>query len=287
MERVRKSLLVLAAVLSLAACEKGPEEPESEVLARVNGEPITAADLEAARSRTFSNVERLSADGQLDRKLLESLVATRVMAKKAEQAMSEKDKRELAQQVKAWREEQLVRRYLESQVSPEPVSKAMVEEYYHKHPELFGGGTRRQYEILRILTADDTGLRDRAVDLLAEARQAADWQAFASQRSTPEMPVDYRRGRAGANFEDKTLLARLQPLKPGEASPLSMANGEVSLVRVVAMEEVPPKPLIEVRADIRRRLAPVKLRAAVKEVMDAALRDADVEYAGDQANEEQ
>jgi hypothetical protein len=36
--------------------------------------------------------------------------------------------------------------------------------------------------------------------------------------------------------------------------------------------------LIEVRDDIRRRLAPIKLREAVKQAMDLALKDASIEY---------
>lgn len=265
-------------LLLLAACGDKPEEPVDEILATVDGEPIYASEVNAAWSRTFSQQDAMFAGEELEDRLLKSLVASRVMARKAEAVMSDADKVELDLQVAAWREEQLVKRYLAEHTAPEPVSNDMVEEYYLKHPELFGGGQRHQFEMLKVSYRNDTALRDRALDALGNAASEKDWARYSAALNGKGLTVIHQRVVADASFDDKTLLARVRALQAGQVSPLSTAQGEVVVIRLNAVETVTPRPLIEVRDDIRRRLAPVKLRAAVKQAMDAALQDATVVY---------
>lgn len=272
--------LVVAAlsVLMLAGCGKQEETPVDPVLARVDGVAILQSDMDAAWSRTFSDVDALYADEAMEERLLKSLVASRVMARKAEVEMSDAQKQELDAAVSAWREEQLVKRYLAEHVTAQPVSAEMVDAYYQKHPEMFGGGERRLYEVLTVQGTQDEATRDMAVAALGKASEITDWQAYARAQSTANFIVSYARARADANTQDKSLLAKLKALSAGQTSAMSLAGGVATIIRVNAVETVAPKPLVEVRDDIRRRLAPVKLKAAVKEAMDAALAGVDVEY---------
>ena len=201
--------------------------------------------------------------------------------------MSAEEKRAFEHRVASWRAEQLVKRWLKANIEPESVSEARVKEYYEKHPQRFGGGERKRYEILQVVSADDPDLRDRAIDLLARARKTDDWARFAREHSSAELPVDLRRGRSGPELENEQLRKRLERLEKGEVSSVSTAGGRVSVVRVTAEEQLAPRPLAEVRADIRRRLAPTQLRSAVKEVMDRAMTDAKVDYLRDGAKPEQ
>lgn len=268
----------LLSLVLLAACGDKPEEQTDAVLATVNGEPIYASEVNAAWSRTFSEQDAMFAGEELEERLLKSLVASRVMARKAEAAMSDADKAELDLQVAAWREEQLIKRYLAEHTVPEPVSNDMVEEYYRKHPELFGGGQRHQFEMLKVAYRNDTALRDRALDALGKAASEKDWARYSAALNSKGLVAIHQRVVADAAFDDKALLARVRALQAGQVSPLSTAQGEVVVLRLNAVETIAPRPLIEARDDIRRRLAPVNLRAAVKQAMETALQDATVVY---------
>tara|TARA_R110002073_G_scaffold45053_2_gene124657 strand:+ start:111262 stop:112110 length:849 start_codon:yes stop_codon:yes gene_type:complete len=274
---VRVAALALA-VLAVTACGKQEEPSVNPLLARVDGSDVYQSDMDAAWSRTFSEVDALYADDAMEERLLKSLVASRVMAHKAEATMSAEQKQEFEAVVKAWREEQLVKRYLSEHVTPQPVSNEMVESYYNKHPEMFGGGERRLYEVLTIQGTTNEETRDKAVALLGNAAAQKEWQKYARENSSADLIVHYARARADANTGDKALLAKLKTLSAGKTSAMSLAGGEATVLRVNAVEIIAPRPLIEVRDDIRRRLAPVNLKAAVKEAMDTALVGADVEY---------
>lgn len=269
---------VTLALLAVVGCGKQEEVSVDPLLARVDGSDVYQSDMDAAWSRTFSDVDALYADDAMEERLLKSLVASRVMARKAEATMSAEQMQEFDAVVKAWREEQLVKRYLAEHVTPQPVSNEMVESYYNKHPEMFGGGERRLYEVLSVQGTSNETTRDKAVALLGKAAEQKDWQHYARENSSADFIVHYARARADSNTNDKALLAKLKTLSAGNTSAMSLAGGEATVLRVNAVEVIAPRPLIEVRDDIRRRLAPVNLKAAVKEAMDTALIGADVEY---------
>lgn len=176
MSCILRALACVTGVLLVVGCSESA--PEHQVLVTVNGVPVYDYELALARERTLGEQGMLLADASTDRKVLESLVAGRAMALLAEQGMSEQERTALAHQVAAWREEQLVKRYLSEHVVPVPVPQHRVNEYYQRHPELFGGGTRYRYEQLSVATGQDTALRDKAVRWLGQAVGENDWQAL-------------------------------------------------------------------------------------------------------------
>lgn len=269
-------LPVVLAAFALAACDR---EPDREVLARVNGEPVYAADVNAARERIFGEDGLLEEPGEdsVRGELLESVIASRLLARRAEARMSEAELRRLDAQTRAWREEQLLLRHLRESVTPRPVTRQMVRDYYRDNPEAFGAGARYQYEALH-LTTDDETLRDRAIEALADAAGEDDWAALAERLRAAGIPLDHRQGRARREITDETLLARLRSLEPGESDGLRVEGNTLSRVRLLDVEQAPARPLQEVSEEIRMRLAPLQLRQAVREVMDEALEDAEIEY---------
>lgn len=272
-------LLLAIAMLALLACDTA-DEPDRDLVARVNGEPVYAGDLEAARDRIFGEGSVLAEEGGENAardELLESVVASRLLARRAEAAMSDTQKRQLDARARAWREEQLLMRWLRENVTPQPVTRQMVLEYYRDNPERFGAGHRYRHEALR-LTTEDEDLRDRAIDALDGASAEDDWQALARRLRADGVPMDYQHGDARRGMSDEALIDRLRALEPGEAGALRMDGNSLSKVRLLSVEKTPPKPLEEVSDDIRMRLAPVQLRKAVRRVMDEALDDAEIEY---------
>ncbi len=276
MSCILRALACVTGVLLVVGCSE--PAPEHQVLATVNGVPVYDYELALARERTLGEQGMLLADASTDRKVLESLVAGRAMALLAEHGMSEQEHTALAHQVAAWREEQLIKRYLSEHVVPVPVPQHRVNEYYERHPELFGGGTRYRYEQLSVATGQDTALRDKAVRWLGQAVEENDWQALTDAGRTAGLPVNFRQGTAAESLGSETLRARLKAMQPGEVSAVSLEAGEASLLKLVAVETVPPRPLSDVSDDIRLRLAPMQLRQGIREVMDQATAQADIQY---------
>ncbi len=280
-DKVMRSLVVVG-LLVLVACSQDVSELATDpdpVIARVNGEVLRASDLEAVRNRTLGTMEALVTDDDaLDARLLTSLAASRVMARKAESRMSDQEIRTLDAQTAAWREEQLVKRYLADVIIPEPVNDDEVTRYYNAHPERFGGGARYTFDSLRGEFSDDIALRDVLIDVLNQARQEGDWAGLAVRHHQQGLPLMYQQNLVDNQHSDKRLLAQLRSMEEGEVSSLMSARGEVSVLRLVQVEILPPRPLMAVRNDIRRTLAPVKLRDAVREAMEDAMADVQVDY---------
>lgn len=283
MQRSRLPLAILFATATLLAGCDWFDKSRGAVLAKVDGDKIYAADVDAVWDRTFSNADAMMGGEEVRHRLLESLVASHVLAGKAEETMTREEKKALDRQVAAWREEQLVKRYLTAHIVPDPVTPEMVEAYYKAHPELFGGGRKKHYEALAAKVGNDDKLRDRAIALLRNP--GGNWQAAASGNSRDGLVVEFSRGVADALLADKALLAQLSTLKEGQASPLNMAGGVVTVYRVTQVETTPPKPLTEVSSDIRQRLAPMQLKKAVKAAMEVAMKGVEVEYFDGVSNE--
>lgn len=277
-QRILVWLCLSTLVGGLAACGDKPAEHEDLVLAYVNDRPVYQHQVDIAFERTLGPQGALLADDSTWDKVLESVVATRVLADLAAAQLSDGEHRELEARVQAWREEKLVRQYLADRVTPTPVTSAMVEDYYRRHPEQFGGGERLHYEQLSVAVAGDESLRDRAIAFLGEAADVTDWQALAQQARRGDLPATYQRGDVGQGVGEPALRARLQPMTEGQTSALAFSGGEASMLRLVRRETLAPRPLMEVSDDIRMRLAPVQLRKAVREVMDDAMQDANVRY---------
>ncbi|RCU52635.1 peptidyl-prolyl cis-trans isomerase [Corallincola holothuriorum] len=267
----------------LSACSE-PEEntavshqaPESPVLVMVNGETITEQDVEFAINKTFSDAELMMADEGLRQKVLESLVASRAMRHAASLELTMEAREYIAQRVAAYEEELYVREYLRLHTTPQPVTNAMVESYYQQHPEYFGADEVVDLELLTVsATAPDSDkqwLLANVASVKANANWAAsgdEWRARAVQHSEQRVEVS-------------KLSAKLRPVVSGlgvaDVSDVVVEQGQLQLVRVKARQSIPPRPLAEVSADIRKRLAPLNVKRAVKEASEKAAQTATIEW---------
>jgi len=283
---LRGLVIVFIAGLTLNGCgdsevetgEKAGLADSKTVVAYVNGKPVHEIDVDLAFDRTLGSQAAVFADENAWNKVLESVVSSRVIAGLAEQEMNDLERQELNARANAWRDEQLVKRYLSDKVNPEPVTSSMVEDYYNRHPELFGGSERWHYESLGIAIRGDESHRDRALSFLGNASEKEDWKELASEARNDQLQVIYQRSEVAQGLGKPALQARLKSLQPGKTSALSIEDGNANVVRLLRHEMLPPKPLHEVSDEIRMRLAPVKLRKAIRKVMEETIQDADIQY---------
>lgn len=276
-------MAVLVAGLVGCSGEKAKEVPfvldgDETVCVEVNGEKITLYDVEQAAVQTLgaANASRLDDTGK--EKIAKSLAASRAMAQAREKEMTPKEKAELAKQVAVYREQLFVRQYLAKYATPSRVSNEMVERWYYDHPERFGAESEIMYEMVAADTRTSKASRDEWMALMGKAVNANAWGTWASEQREQGWPVLYKKGRAVKGVMDERLYSLINATKQGETSSLTYIEGAPYLVRVIERKHKAPRDLDEVRAEIRRALAPVQVKEAVKQVSDEILKQADVVY---------
>ncbi len=277
------SIAVLLAVF-LAGCggkEQGAGAGlpgEDKVLATVNGSAVSAYDLEQAVRTSLGPAAAGMLDEKGRRSVLESLVAARAIVQAQEKTLSAADRAALDKQTVAYREQLLVKMYLARNTEGEPVSRQMVDEYYRKHPEQFGARTVKQYEAIASRSALSDADRDKLLAALKDADKQKNWSAWSEKLKQKGLAVTYAGGNADPAILTAELRGQLDTLKAGDPANLSFAQGRVRLVRVTAEKKIPPRPLNEVSARIRKMLLPVQLKKAVKQASEEVLAKAKVEY---------
>lgn len=286
MPRVEWPLGCLLAAALLAGCRDDdgadalaqvPVEP-SATLVTVDGSPITRAQLELTVERTLGESAPLFANDEVERKILDSLVASRAMALLAERELDAGERAQLDLKAQAYREELLVRHYLEQHATPEPVTSEQVADYYQRHPEEFGGGVEKSFEIIASDQALEEPQRAELIALLSGAEaKGRDWQKQVAAWRAAGKPLEYRSNRIKPELLEQPLRGLVESTEAGSIAPL-YADGQLLLVRVTDEERLPARPLSDVSGEIREKLAPQSLKQAVKSLSEEATRQVKVQY---------
>lgn len=286
MPRVEWPLGCLLAAALLAGCRDDdgadalaqvPVEP-SATLVTVDDSPITRAELELTIERTLGESAPLFANDEVERKILDSLVASRAMALVAERELDAGERAQLDLKAQAYREELLVRHYLEQHATPEPVTSEQVADYYQRHPEEFGGGVEKSFEIIASDQVLEEPQRAELIALLSGAEaKGRDWQTQVAAWRAAGKPLEYRSNRIKPELLEQPLRGLVETTEAGSIAPL-YADGQLLLVRVTGEERLPARPLSEVSGEIREKLAPQSLKQAVKRLSEEAMRQVKVQY---------
>jgi hypothetical protein len=274
------ALLLLSALA--AACgeraQKARLPGDDKVVAEVNDTQITQYDVE----RTIAAMLGESAAERLDdaarKNVLQSLVQSRAIAQAREKELSVEQRAELEKKVAAYREELLVKQYLLAHTRQDGVSSDMVRQYYDEHPERFGGGKVRSYELVTVSGALAPAQRTKVIEALGQGERETDWRAWTERLKQAGHPVALRSGQGDEAVLHPKLRQLMDQLAVGKASKLTFIEGAPYAVRVTAERARPARPLAEVSDQIRKTLAPVKLKQAVKQASDQVLENAEVAY---------
>ncbi|WP_444914065.1 peptidyl-prolyl cis-trans isomerase [Microbulbifer sp. TRSA007] len=288
---MNKTVIASALSLGLLAGCGGEEEKAKvensitanpDVLVSVEGHSITELDLDLAVERTTGSAGLFQIDEKAREKILESLVMSKALGLAKERELSEQELVTLDHQVAAYRDELLAKKYLEENITPEPVTEAMVEAYYQDNQDQYGAKVQKRYEILRAKGNISSAERTRIMAQLTLAAnsevETQDWQAFAKLLEAKKLPVAYS---AGA-FVQGTMAAEFErvinPLSEGDVSKVFFMRKAPAVVRVTEVVTSKPKPLAQVRSEIRKQLAPVQLRKAIKKAAEEAMAEMEIQY---------
>jgi hypothetical protein len=265
----------------LAGCHhQAPKEIPGarQVLATVNGSPITQFDMDRTAIRLLGPQRFSSLDKTARHKVLESLVLSRAIAQIEAKQLDPVDSYSLDKQVEDYREQLLVKHYLKDHANPKPVTEEMIADYYNKHPEQFGGGEHKRYQMLYVTQDLSDAERQSVLKAYSSASGQSDWKHYALALAKKKLPISEQQGVTPVSLPNKTLDDVLTKLETGKVSTVTFVDGRPYLLRVTGTYTTKPRPLDDVRGQIRRELLPVRIKQVLDEVSKEVLGKAKVSY---------
>lgn len=274
-------ILPLVLAVLLASCQdrqgQAVSEDAKKIVVSVNGEDISLYEVKA----TLQNITGQKAPEHVDvealKKVAESMVVSRVIARAAEQDIPPELMEEIEFKTAYFREQQLVKAYMNKHAPPRLVSNEMVTDYYKKHPEKFGARTIKEYELLTSGELDEKD-RETVIQAFSSTVNSKDWQKSAVNLQKAGLDVQYRKGKSEAGFLDKNIRQMVGAASKATTPRPVISDKKVMMVRILAETTTDPKPLAEVSLEIRKMLQPVELRKSLEAVKEKLMQDATVEY---------
>ena len=257
-----------------AGAVSATEVSKSRVLAMVDGTPITDIELKQAMERFFSDQSQIRNRAQVERRVVQSLIDSRAISRLAEAELDAADRQLLDAKVAAYREELLVKTYLADHAEPQPITSDMVEDYYRKHPEEFGGGTTKRFEIIQTTRPLKDDERKILIQQFGKLSSEKDWHRWADSHKS--LPIGWRELTANPDVLMQPLKSLVNATERGKTSALHI-DDVLTIVRVHETRTLPAKPLHEVSVQIRRKLAPLKMKEAIRKVSEVAKKQLKVE----------
>jgi hypothetical protein len=273
----------------IAACgEKNTSETESygDSSVSASADPLLAkvGETEIRQSQLDVLIGRLDApmaavlNVELEEKMLQSLVRARALAIVAERNMNAEEKVQIEARVQAFRDELLAQHYLQNQVVPRPVTTDQVKQYYETHLEEYTIPGRVEFEYLSTGAGSrlEEEARKKVIGALATANEQRNWRTYAETLQSRKLPVEFKSAQLQPHLVAEPLRSHVQTLVAGETSDLVYGE-QIYIVRVVSRGEDLVRPLHEVSAEIRKKLAPMQLKQALSESAQQVLQEIKVE----------
>jgi EpsD family peptidyl-prolyl cis-trans isomerase len=269
-----RALAAMAVVLAAGCGQKkdvAPPDGPAAVVAKVNGDELTAAQLTIALQKQRG--ARPDAGDAASRPVLDQLIDEQIVAQKAVAAKLDKDP-VVVQQLEAARRDILARRFLESaaETAGKPTDAA-VQKFYDSRPALF---TQRKLYTLQRLDIQAPDERRTEVDAhvqsLKTPAELADWL------KTQKLPFTTRQEQAAPEQLSPALLDKLAAMKDGESMVVPSQSGVTALTLISSASA--PKSLADARPAIEQYLAGQGRRELLMNLQKTIRDGAKVEYLG-------
>ncbi len=276
------SLWIILGLLAFScgknAHEKKVQEGDSRVLATVNGSAITRYDLNVGLKSGIGKYVGEKPSKDVRRKVLESLVQSRLLSKVQEKKLSQKESIQLDKLVEAYREKLLVQMYLNKSAFFTAVTDEQIAQFYGEHPDQFGASVKVKYELLTTQRELAVSERNTVLQQLSDASKISDWRTWAKQDVVKSLSVNYRRGVSTSKNLNKKLRQIAAVLKEGEVSDIAIIENRAYLLRAISVERTSPEPLIQVKPRIRALLEAMQLKTALERAVKSEMKTAKITF---------
>lgn len=272
------AMTTLAVILSLAlgGCgDKKEEKAATQVAAKVNSDEITVHQLNHELSR-MSNLAPEQAK-QAANQVLKTMVDQQILVQKSIEDKLDRDPQVL-QTLEAARRQILAQAYVQKLTAnlPKP-GEVEINEYYGKHPELFG--ERRIYRLQEITVQTTPENVDSIKAQLAKSKSLNDLGLWLKAQNIPSRSAQSTKTAEQLPLE---ILPRLHRMKDGQA--MTIATGKALNILVLVGSQTQALGQEQARPLIERFLAIAKKREAAEANLKMLKEKAKVEYLGDYAD---
>lgn len=274
------SVLVCLCLL-LQACTDEPEtsaQVADNVLVTVNGTVIDQWQLDTAVDGLLGNGN--IDDQQITDNVLDSLIASRAMMLLQENVLSDEQKQAIERQIAKYKEDLLVKAYVNRYAAPEPISADSVKAYYLQHPHEFSGDTVKQFEYISSEGVLDDDTRSQLLLVMNAMNTQTNVQQYATRLQKQGLPVQYKKAQLRYSLLQPPLQRLVINTDVQQLSAVYDAR-QIMRLKVLNQYEIPPKPLHQVSAEIRAKLAPVQLKKAIKALAESAKKQVNISYSND------
>ena len=266
-QRILTAGVILLTVAGLAACGGDKQKKVGQALASVNGEEITALQLNEELQRAGVPAAQQEA---ASKQLLEALIDRQVVENVALKEKIDRDPK-VMQAVERAKALIISQAYMQKKLSGmAPPSKAEVEDYFNKHPELFSN--RKQFDMRQLLIAskDMNDALKQVIDKSKSLDEVAAWME--------SNKIGFARGQVSRTTTDLApeLVAKLQSMPKGQLFIIN--EGErAMLMTIVDIKDVPVK-LAAAAPQIEQYLVNTRTKDAAKKEMERLRAAAKIEY---------
>ncbi len=268
------ALAALAAALLVGCGQKkdvAAADAGDEVLAKVNGDDLTAGQLTIAIQKQRGM--RPDAGDAASKQVLDQLIDEQIVAQKAVAAKLDKDPK-VVQQLESARRDILARRFIEqaAETAGKPAEDA-VQKFYDSRPTLFA--QRKVYTLQRldIQAPDDRRTDvDAHVESLKTPAELTDWLKSQKLQFTAKQEQD------ASEQLPPTVLDKLATMKEGQSTVVPSQFG-VSALTLISSASA-PKTLSDARPAIEQYLSSQGRRELIMNLQKTIRDGAKVEYKG-------
>ncbi len=266
--RVGAAALAAMAAVALAACGQKKDAAASdgsEVVAKVNGDELTADQLAIAQQKQRGM--------RPDQQVLDDLINEQIVAQKAVAAKLDKDPKVVAQ-LEAARRDILAHRFIDAaaETSGKPTDEA-IQKFFDGRPNLFA--QRRVFTLQRvdIQAPDDRRSEvDTHVQSTKSAAELADWL------KAQKLPFTVKAEQAASEQLPPVVLDKLATIKDGQSLIVPSQFG-VSALTLVSSAPA-PKTLADAKPAIEQFLAGQGRREMIMNLQKTIRDGAKVDYLG-------
>ncbi len=257
--------------LALSACSN-KQDNQTPAVAKVNGDTITAAELNQAMARL--NITKADQIAAAKPQVLKALVDQQLLVQKATEQHLDKDPA-VAQLLEAARRQVLSQAFIER--SAKGVAKptdAEISDYYNQHPELFG-----QRRIFTLQELSISVSPDRVQEVKSHLDSSQSLGDFVTWMRSQNIPFRGGNGVKPAEQLPLEILPKLQSMQIGQSLAMP-APGGMTVLQILA-EQNEPMTLDKSRSAIEHFLMTAKQREAAETALKTLRGSAKIEYLGE------
>ena len=243
--------------------EQAQVAEDSAVIATINGDPIFENDLNRAKDRWVGNLPPHIVDAQVNEKILDSLLRSKAMAVTMQDQLTTAESQEIDDMVAAYREDLLVRKYVEKHGNLQEITAQQIKDYYQKNTHLFGGGVQTEIETITVVETADEQQKQKLLTELNKLKENRDWKARANQLKQQGYRLSYKHTKVNPALLMSPLKELALNTKQSDGAKLT-TNKPITLLRVLDEQKIPPKPLAQVSDQIRKDLQRRQLRERIE-----------------------